>query len=329
MLRMRRAWLWSVLIGLWLVLALPALAQSGSVRVEDPDNLLGGQAGAVREAAQQLANQGAQVIVLAAKDAAGADETSALAYLDSFLTRNNIAPSKDQLLPSQIVFYVPVSARLSALYYGAQWRAKLDPVQNSIRNESMSPRFAAGDIAGGLVAGIDAARTTINPPTSPVVYVLGGTLAAAGATAVALPVVRRRRASAETLTQARERWAQARRSAGAAIADLGQLVNTAQQKAEYDRISYSQGDLDRLTQLQSKGVSVFQEAQAAFDAAEEQQHAKATLAAGDYTAIAEQYAGAQQLAQQATQLIREAEALRATLDARGAPSTGPTTRLGE
>ena len=69
--------------------------------------------------------------------------------------------------------------------------------------------------------------------------------------------------------------------------------------------------------------------QAAFDAAEEQENAKATLAASDYTRIAGEYDRAQGLAQQATQLIREVEAQRAALDKRGTPSTGPTTRLGE
>jgi hypothetical protein len=327
--RGRKAWLWSVIVGLWLALALPALAQSGSVRVEDPDNLLGSRADEVRQAAQQLADQGAQVIVIAAGASAGADEQGALAYLDNFLNQQNIAPNKDQLQPAQIVFYVPTFARLTSLYYGAQWTAKLDPVGDSIRDEQMSPRFAAGDIAGGMVAGINAVRTTINPPTPTGVYVIGGALAAAAAGAAAVPVLRRRRATADALTQARERWEQARRTAGAAIADLGQLVEQAQDKAQYDRISYSQSDVERLTQLQSKGVAVFEEAQAAFDAADEQQNAKATLAAGDYTAIAAQYDRSKDLAQQAMQLIREVEAQRATLDARGAPSTGPTTRLNE
>lgn len=329
MLRGRKAWLWSMLVGLWLVLALPALAQSGSVRIEDPDNLLGAGAGEVQQAAQQLADQGAQVIVVAAGQSAGANQQAALDYLDTFLSQENIAPSKEQLGPTQIVFYVPTFARLTALYYGTSWKAKLDPVEDRIRNEQMTPQFAAGNIAGGLVAGINGVRTTLNPPTPTGVYVIGGALATAAVGAAAVPVLRKRRATADALGQARERWEQARRRAGTAIADLGQLVEQAQEKAQYDRISYSQSDASRLTEMQGKGIAIFQEAQSVFDAAEEQQNAKATLAANDYTAIATQYDRAQELAQQATQQIREVEAQRASLDARGTPSTGSTTRLNE
>lgn len=327
--RLHRAWLWSMIAGLWLLLALPALAQTGSVRVEDPDNLLSGQADAVRQAAEQLAAEGAQVIVVAAGQSAGSTEADAFGYLDRFLNSNNIAPSRTQLQPNQIVFYVPTFARLTALFYGQRWIEQLDPVQDRIRNQEMTPRFADGDIAGGLLAGINGVRTTINPPTPTGVYVIGGALAATAAGAAAVPALRKRRASADALAQARERWEQARRAAGAAIADLGQLVEQAQEKAQYDRVSYSPADVERLQEVQGRGLQVFQEAQAVFDAAEEQQTAKPTLTANDYAAIVPQYGRAQELAQQAAELIREAETLRSRLDARPTPTTGPTTRLGE
>lgn len=327
--RVHRAGLWSMIAGLWLLLALPALAQSGSVRVEDPDNLLGGRAAEVRQAAEQLAAEGAQVIVVVAGQSAGSTQDEALSYLDRVLNSNNIAPSRTQLQPNQVVFFVPTFARLTVLFYGLQWREQLNPVEERIRTQEMTPRFAAGDIPGGLIAGIDGVRTTINPPTPTGVYIIGGALAATAAGAAAVPALRKRRAAADALVGARERWEQARRAAGAAIADLAQLVEQAQEKAQYDRVSYSQADVERLQEVQGRGLQVFQEAQAAFDAAEEQQAAKPTLTASDYAAIVPQYGRAQELAQQSGELIREAEGLRSRLDARPTPTTGPTTRLGE
>lgn len=327
---MRRSRFWSVIIGLWLVLAVSVEAQSGSVRIEDLDNVLGANAAQVRTAAEQLAGQGAQVVVITAGQSAGTTDQSADRYLDTFLSQNNIASSRTNLNnPNQIIFFVARDARRTALLYGSRWRQTLDPVERTIQAEQMNPRFAEGDLAGGLVSGIEAVRTTIDPPTPTAVYVIGGVLAATAAGAVAVPMLRKRRTAAETLAGARERMEQARRSAGVAIADLGQLVKQAQAKAEYDRISYSQTDIERLSTTQAKGLQLFQEAQSAFDAAEEQQNAKATLSVSDYEAIAAQYVQAQQRTGQAATLIRETEALRATLDAQGKPSTDPTTRLHE
>lgn len=315
--RAPRVWLWSIVAGLWLVLALPALAQSGSVRIDDAANRLGARAGEVQQAAERLAAEGAEVIVVVSEARFADDADEAIETLVG------------QIKPNQIIFFVAPEAEYTSLRYGQRWLERLDPVEARIQQQQMNPGFANGDLAGGMIAGIDAARTTINPPTSPAVYVVGGVAAAAAATAAAVPVMRRRRATADALGQARSRWEQARRAAGAAIADLGQLVRQAQDKAQYDQISYSQSDVQRVQELQGKGIAIFQDAQASFDAAEEQQNAKATLEPSDYTRIAAQYDEAQARAQQATELIREAEALRATLDARGTPSTGPTTRLGE
>lgn len=325
---MRRR-IWSlIIVGLWLLLTTPILAQGGSVRVEDPDGVLGSGAASVRDAAQRLANEGAEVIVLAAGRDAGTTRESSDNYLNRFLSENNLAPNFTQLRPNQIVFYVAPQAQQTALRFGQNWIERLRPVERDIQQQQMNPRFAAGDVPGGLVAGIDAARTTINPSNLPY-YIIGGALAVIAIGALTFPVIRQRRVAAETLAGARERLEQARRAAGGAIADLGQLVRTAQEKAQFDQYSYSRQDAERVQALQRNGIQLFQQAQAAFDAAEEQQNAKATLALNDYTAITTRYNEAQQLAEQATAAIREVEQLRAELDARGTPNTGATTRLNE
>ncbi|HEY0603681.1 MAG TPA: TPM domain-containing protein [Herpetosiphonaceae bacterium] len=326
---MRRVHIWSVILGLWLLLVLPALAQSGGVRVEDPDNLLGAQANQVREAAQRLADEGAEVIVLAAGPSAGSDATSADQYLSDFLAQNNLAASSRQINPNQVVFYVARDARRTSLLYGSRWKQTLDPVFQSIQDQQMNPRFASGDVAGGMIAGIDAARTTINPPTSPLVYVLGGALVLGVIALITVPMLQKRRASATALETARERMRTARQAAGAAISDVAGVAEQAQAKAQYDRISYSQANIERLQSLQAKGTQLFQEAQDLFSTADDQIELKANPTAGDYEAVAAQYERAQNLAQQANSSIGEAEALRAQLDAQGSPSTGPTTRLRE
>lgn len=326
---MRRVHIWSMILGLWLLLALPVLAQSGSVRVEDPDNLLGAQANQVREAAQQLAGEGAEVIVVAAGAAGGSSAGSADEFLSRFLAQNNIAPSSSRINPNQVVFYVARDARRTSLLYGSRWKQTLDPVFQSIQAEQMNPRFANGDVAAGLVAGIDAVRTTINPPTPTFVYVLIGALTLGLIAMFVMPRLQKRRATATAVETARERMRTARQAAGAAIADLGSIAEQSQAKAQYDRISYSQNNVDRLQSLQAKGTQLFQEAQDLFSSADDQHELKASPTASDYEAVAAQYERAQNLAQQANTAIGEAEALRAQLDAQGSPSTGPTTRLRE
>lgn len=316
---MRRAQWLSLIVGLWVLLALPVAAQSGSVRIEDPAGLLGGQTEAIRQAAQRLAGEGAEVLVVAAGPEQASDQQSSDAYLNQFVQR---------ITPNQIIFYVAPNARQTSLRFGQRWNNVLRPVEREIQAQQMNPRFYSGDLAGGMIAGIDATRTTINPPNT-AFYVIGGALAVAAIGVVALPMLRRRRDTATTLAGARERMEQFRRAAGGAIADLGRVAEQAQAKAQYDRLSYSKADAERVQQLQAQGMQLFTEAQAAFDAAEEQQHAKATLAAADYDSIAARYEQAQEIAQRAATAIGEAEQHRAMLDARGAPSTGATTRLGE
>ena len=323
---MRRAIGLLITVGLWLVLALPALAQSGSVRIEDADGVLAGDT-SVQAAAQRLANAGAQVIVVVAGSSAGTSEPSASQYLNRVLSEKNLAPSSDQLQPNQIVFYVARDARQTSLRFGQQYIAKLSAVESGIQAEQMNPRFAAGDVPGGLVAGINAVDTTLNPPPSRVPYYLGGLVLVGAIVAFAVPALRRRRVATETLAGAKTAAAQARRAAGGAIADLGQLAKTAEDKAQYDRLSYSAADLERVQTLQEAGMEQFRQAQAAFDVAEEQLAGQAAPGEADYVAVVTRYGEAQRLAQQATVQINEVERLRLELDKRGAPATGGTTRL--
>lgn len=323
--RGRRLWMLLAACALWL-LALPALAQTGSVRIDDPDERLAGGESQVRAAAERLAATGADVVVIAAGSSAGSDQDSAQRFLDDYLAEQQIAGGIDDLNPDQIVFYAATDARITALFYGSRWKATLDPVSTAIRNEQMNPRFADGDLPGGFVAGIDAARATISPSRAPF-YAIGGVLVAAAAGAAAYPALKRRRATADQVTTARQQAQESQRSAGAAIADLGRLIEQAQAKAAYDRLSYSAADQQRIQAAQARGLSAFQEAQQAYDEADEQQAMRPPTKVADFASLTQRYDRARDLAQQASASIREAEALRAQLDSQGPPATGPTQRL--
>ena len=316
-------WLIAVLLS-W-TWALPVLAQSGRVLIDDPERLFGDRS-AVRDAAQRLAAEGADVIVVAVQDA-GVGSEAGRDYLDSRLRRLGVADGLNRVGGNQIVFFVTPQPGYDAIVLASRYRAKLDPVLQQIRLEQMRPRFQRNDFSGGMVAGIDAVRTTLNPPTSPVVWVAGGAVAAAAAGAAVAPALRKRRAASEALAAARKRMEEARSAAGVAIADLGQRVEAAQEKAQYDRVSYAPADAERITERQRYGESLFARAQAAFDEAEEAHIALARPAAADYDRLAATYRDAERLATEAALPIEEAERIRAALDSGVSPSTGATRRL--
>ena len=318
-----------VLAMFWL---LPAFAQSGSVRIVDPDGLFGDGA-VVEAAARRLADEGAEVVVLGARNA-GADPEDAQRYLDQQLAELDIAPSSSALRGNQIVFFVAPQPGFSGIYYVSRYNEKLSrrneqsqPVYEQIMQQQMQPQFTRGALATGMAAGIDAVRTTLNPPTSPVVWIGGAALAVAGAGAVAVPALRKRRTALEALTAARQRMDEARQAAGVAIADLGRRVHVAQEKAQYDTISYAPAEVAHISADQRRGEQLFGAAQATFDAAEEGRTALEKPAAADYDRLAEQYVEAERLAQEAAEPIERAEQVRARLDRAASSSRGAASRL--
>ena len=318
-----RRWLPTFWVALLCFLSVgPAFAQAGNILIDDPDRLFGDGA-AVRAAAQRLANEGADVIVVGVGDA-GAD---AQRYIDNRLNELDVAPSTKALRGRQIVFYVAPRPGFDGLYFVSAYRDELQPVFRQIVTEQMRPRFTREDYSGGMVAGIDAVRTTLNPPPSPVPWIVGGTVATGAAGFAAAGAIRRRKAAAETLATARKRMEEARRAAGVAIADLGQRMTLAREKAQYDKLSYAPADVERITERQRRGEEQFAQAHTAFDSAEEAQQALTNPTVADYESLAAKYLDAQRLAEEAAQSIGEAEQMRAALDASGVQNTGATRRL--
>ncbi len=290
----------------------PVWAQAGSVQMDDPDGLFTEQ-GAVQAAAERLAGEGVDVVVIAVRNA-GADPAAAEQYLDDRLAELGLADNSRSLRGNQIVFFVAPEPEFDGIYFVGRYRAQLEPVYRQIQSEQSRPRFTTGDIGGGIIAAIDAVRTTLNPPTSPVTWVVGGVVAAGVAGAVAVPALRKRRQSSETLASARRRMEEARQAAGVAIADIGRRVTIAREKAQYDQLSYTPEDTQQIRQIQQRGEAEFGQAQAAFDAAEEAQIAQAQPTPEHYVSIATQFDEARRLAEGAAQAISDAEQRRAALD---------------
>ncbi len=303
----------------------PVSAQAGNVQIDDPDGLFVDQ-GAVQAAAERLAGEGVDVVVIAVANA-GADDAAAEQYLDERLAELGLADNSGSLRGNQIVFFVAPEPGFDGIYFVGRYRAQLEPVYRRIQSEQSRPRFTAGDLGGGVVAAINAVRTTLNPPTSPVTWVVGGVVVAGVASAVAVPALRKRRQSSETLASARRRMEEGREAAGVALADIGRRVTIAREKAQYDQLSYSPEDTQQIRQIQQQGEAEFGQAQAAFDAAEEAQIAQAQPTPEHYLSIAAQFDEARRLAEGAAQAINDAEQRRAALDQATRPATGDTQHL--
>lgn len=318
-----KRWLFlgALLCCLWVM---PVLAQSGTVVVDDPDKLFG-DGGAVKTAAQRLASEGADVVVVGVRNA-GADSGAAQTYVDNRLQALGIASNTHSLRGSQIVFFVAPTPGFDGIYFVAKYKDKLQPVFQRIQTTQMRPLFTQGDYAEGMVTGIDAVRTTLNPPTSPLIWVALGVIVVGVIAAVGLPLLRRQRQVAATAAAAQSEIDQARQAAANEITSLGQRMKAAKEQAPYDRVTYSAAEAQRIAGQQSKSEQTFAQAQSAFDAAEEDR-ANTGAAPATHKSVVDQYGKALQLVRQAASELTEVEQMRATATKEQAPQTGETERL--
>jgi hypothetical protein len=317
----------------WSLLVVQAVAAAGSVKIDDPTNILGGRRSEVERAAQQLASKGADVVVMVIGNDGGnpQDARSGVLYINQRLASLGIGGTASNLPGNTILFFRATASQHSGIYYVPSYKTKLDPALNDIFNNNMRPYFSKNDVAGGFIAGLNAVRNTVYPPTSPFTYAVLGLVVVVVLALVIGPQISKRRAAATALGTARGHTATARNAAGSAIADLGQLLRTAQEKAQYDKLSYGPDDVQRIGEFQSRGEQLFVEAQGIFDQAELDQttvDSKPSVAA--YEQVAAAYERARTTTEQASAAIQEAERLRAGLDQRNQrphPATGPTQRL--
>jgi len=157
-LRRKCQFLWPVFLAVCLLLALnpfTAIAQGpGEQLVVDNANVLGNRTGEVEAAANRLVSSGADVrvwVIQTYGDAGNLDRYEASLELQYPSWTDSTGNRKNNL----IALLVAVSEQQTGLYYGSQWESALGSRWTQIQTNTLNPRFAQGDFAGGLIAGLD------------------------------------------------------------------------------------------------------------------------------------------------------------------------------
>lgn len=312
---------------LLLLLAAPARAQ-GQLIIVDPGGRL--DRGAIEDAAAPLLNQGAEVALYLVQSGGEADFRERLVG-DGLATESGLART------GMIAIYAALDQRYSGILYGDDWAYALGVNDNydAIRQAEFNPGLSAGDYTGAFVDALGAIESAAaNPPTAgggtnvnvnPTPIVVGGLgLAAAAAGGVALSrrnAARRRRAALE------QKLKEAREGAGALIAALGQRFRVAEEKAQFDKVSYAPEDVRRVGSLQGEARQSFAHVQGAFDDVGERLERYGDKATdeqiGQATAA---YAQVEQEARAVEAQIAAVEQLRVQLDEQAAQARGEVDR---
>ncbi len=240
---------------LLLLLAMPALAQSGKLVYHDDAGKL--DRSRVQSAAQPLLNRGATVAVYA-------ENTGSDAAFQSQLEQDGLA-NGSSIRSDVIAIFVSLQDRYSGIRFGDQWNAALSTNDNyeQIRKNVLNAGLSASSFSDGFVKALNAIDQAIaSPPT-----VGGGTQINFNPTPLVLGVIflvllfvggpllwrsfSKRRAVAQAYASARQAAEDARKQAGAAIADMGQVMKIAQEKAQYDQVSYPAAEVEQLSRTQS------------------------------------------------------------------------------
>jgi uncharacterized membrane protein YgcG len=315
---------------LLLLLATPALAQSSALIYHDAAGQL--NRAQVTSAAQKLIARGAQVAIYTVNSNGGADDFQRQLEADGLAQGGSIKPNV-------IAIYVSYNPRYSEIRAGDKWNAALKTNNNidAIRNNELNAGLRDNDATTGVVNTLTAIDQAIaNPPQAG-----GGTSVNVGSgtfTPIVLGVIfllllfvggpilwrsfSKRRAVAQAYARARQAAEDARKQAGAAIADMGQVMKSAQEKAQYDQVSYPAADVEQLARIQGTAEAQFVKAQEQFDKAGEALAAKREPTQEEYQSAAGDYGAVTALVEQARGTLDQAEARRAELDKLNAAAPG-------
>ncbi len=300
---MKSLWRLLATLVLLLLVAAPVLAQGSFIFTDEIGNLDQGQ---IQRAAQPLINRGAVVAIYMVRNGSNAD-------LQRRLQADNLESSDGRLRQGLIAIYVGLDNRFSAIRFEDRWNEALATNDNvvAIRNNRLNPGLAAGDFSQAYADTLGAIEEAIQSPPRPGggnvfnvnlipvvigVFVLIGLFVVGG-------VIGRRRAAARALANARQQFTEAQQRVGSAIAEMGQMLRTADEKAQFDRVSYSTADVERLAQAQQALKQRFADAQVTFDDIGENLARYATPTVAQYKEAAQGYTQLQtQIAELRTQL---------------------------
>lgn len=310
-----RSWRLGLVLALLLLAAAPALAQSRFVFVDELGEL---DRAAIERAAEPLLERDAELAIYLVEQG-GADDFEQRLEADGFVRGN-------QARVNFLAIYVSLEPRYSGIRFGDGWNRVLAVNDNgeAIREGALNPQLAEGNFTAAYVdtlAAIEAAA--VNPPTpgggtvvnfNPLPIVIGVfVLLGLGVFGVAFARISSAR---RALAVARARHDEAREKAGNAIAAVGQRFRTAEEKAQFDRVSYAPADVEALTATQAAIGRRFADAQLKFKATAEEldRHAKPTstqydAAAAEYTRVHEQVQALEGELEQLQARRRELDAL--------------------
>ncbi|MEN9937959.1 MAG: hypothetical protein RLZZ387_4538 [Chloroflexota bacterium] len=322
-----------------LLLAAPAFAQSGRLTIEDETGEL--DRGAVEEAARPLLARGANVGVFLVERGG---EQDAITQLEAA----GLGSGQD-VLNDTISIYVSFDPRYAEIAYGDRWNAALRTDDNAglIRQNQLVPGLTSGDYTRGVVDSLRAIERSIAAPPTPgggttiieapktpeeiaaderrTTLLVGGALGAIGLAVggpVAVRSIRKRREAAQAYERARGGAEKARSAAGGAIADMGQLLQAAREKAQFDRVSYSADDVEELIRLHATAEEGFVAAQERYAAATDALALKKEPTLEEYGQSQRVFEEVAQAVAEARQPLEQAEARRAELDQLNAQAPG-------
>lgn len=301
-----------------LLLAAPALAQ-GRIVFTDPGGLL--DRAAIQRAAQPLINRGAEVAIYLVPSGDNSDFRSRLTK--DGLLRDSLYRTK------MIAIYVALDSRYSVISSGDGWNAALAVNDNRdlIRTQKLNPGLSSKDYTAAFTATLGAIEAAIVSPPSPngslnistVPLAILGLVLAVAIGGGALYTSRRR--AAKIKADADRQLKDAREGAAALITDLGQRFRNAEEKAQYDRVSYAPRDIDRLRDAQAAAKDRFVTVQTHFDDVGEQLERDEKPQLAQINASAAAYIQVRDEAASVAENLAAVEQIRANLDelARQAP----------
>ncbi|MEI6778530.1 MAG: TPM domain-containing protein [Chloroflexales bacterium] len=303
---------------LLLLLAAPALAQ-GRIVFTDPGGLL--DRAAVQRAAQPLINRGAEVAVYLVPSGDIND-------FHSRLTKDGLL--RDSLYRTKMIaIYVALDSRYSSISSGDGWNEALTVNNNRdlIRTQKLNPGLSSKDYTAAFTATLGAIEAAIVSPPSPngslnistVPLAILGLVLAVAIGGGALYTSRRR--AAKIKADADRQLKDAREGAAALITDLGQRFRNAEEKAQYDQVSYAPRDVDRLREAQAAAKDRFVTVQTHFDDVGEQLERDEKPQLAQINASAAAYIQVRDEAASVAENLAAVEQIRTSLDelARQAP----------
>ncbi|HEX6288507.1 MAG TPA: TPM domain-containing protein [Herpetosiphonaceae bacterium] len=134
--------------------------------VVDSAGVFGSEIQRVGEAAERLAETGAEVRVRTIATYAPSSSLDAFAeqLIGGCATWHD---ANGDRVSNLLLLIVAIEDRETGAYYGAQWTGALDSEWQAIQTDQMNPLFRDGDFAGGFVAGLDAMNQSIAGAAKP------------------------------------------------------------------------------------------------------------------------------------------------------------------